>query len=69
MTDTDNQSLLPAGFYDVLPPDAGARLFAAAREPKAWFDCPECGHHELDTMRPREFEARVVGFFEQNLAP
>ena len=61
--------VLSAGLDNILPPDAGERLFAAAGEPKEYWECPECGHHEFDTMRPREFEQRVIGFFDQHLAP
>jgi alpha-beta hydrolase superfamily lysophospholipase len=59
--------LMQGGADVVVSPDSGARLFAAAGQPKElWFD-PEVGHAEFLRMRPAEFERRVSGFFAKYL--
>ena len=61
--------LLQGGADVVISPESGARLFAAAAEPKElWFD-PELGHTQFLSRRPDEFERRVVGFYHRHLAP
>jgi len=60
--------ILDAGMDDVVSATSSEVLFEAAGEPKEWWQCEECGHHELDTVRPQEFEDRVVGFFDRTLA-
>ena len=59
--------ILDAGMDDVVSATSSEVLFDAAGEPKEWWRCEECGHHELDTVRPQEFEDRVVGFFDRAL--
>ena len=59
--------ILDAGQDEVISQDSGEVLYAAAGEPKEWWLCEECKHHELDTVRPQEFEEKVVGFFDRHL--
>ncbi|HSC91844.1 MAG TPA: alpha/beta hydrolase [Gaiellaceae bacterium] len=42
--------------------------FRAASEPKALWEVPEAGHVGGYQARPREYERRVVGFFDRALA-
>ena len=59
--------LLQGGADTAISPESGQLLYDAAREPKElWFE-PELGHTAFDTELPREFEARVVGFFDRYL--
>jgi len=44
-------------------------FYAAAREPKALWVIPEATHTGGLVARPREYERRVVGFFDRSLAP
>ncbi len=60
--------ILDAGKDNVVSETSSEDLFAAAGEPKEWWQCEECGHHELDTIRPQEFEEKVVGFFDRYLS-
>jgi uncharacterized protein len=60
--------ILDAGSDEVVSANSGEDLFAAAGEPKEWWQCQECRHHELDTVRPQEFEEKVVGFFDRYLS-
>jgi alpha-beta hydrolase superfamily lysophospholipase len=60
--------ILDAGSDEVVSANSSEDLFAAAGEPKEWWQCQECRHHELDTIRPQEFEEKVVGFFERYLS-
>jgi uncharacterized protein len=59
--------ILDAGRDDVVSTNSGEDLFEAAGDPKEWWQCEECGHHELDTVRPQDFEEKVVGFFDRYL--
>jgi uncharacterized protein len=47
--------------------DLNPQYFRAAGEPKAIWKIPEAGHTEGITTRPREYERRVVGFFDDAL--
>ena len=59
--------LLQGGADVVISPDSGARLFAAAGEPKEfWFD-PALGHAEFLAKRPEEFERRLIAFYDKYL--
>jgi len=59
--------LLQGGKDTLIPADSGQRLFEAAGEPRElWFD-PELGHVEFDTERAKQYEARVVAFFDRYL--
>ena len=59
--------LLQGGRDVVISADSGARLFAAAGEPKElWLD-PELGHAQFLAKRPDEFEKRVVAFYHRYL--
>jgi fermentation-respiration switch protein FrsA (DUF1100 family) len=52
----------------VISPDSGQKLYDAAGEPKElWFE-PELGHTDCDHARAREYESRVVAFFNRYLA-
>jgi uncharacterized protein len=44
-------------------------FFAAAGPPKSLWVIPEAGHTAGLEARPREYERRVVGFFDEALAP
>ncbi len=46
-----------------------ARFYRAAGEPRSWWRIPEAGHTGGLEARPREYEARVVGFFDRALLP
>ena len=60
--------LMQGGADVVISPESGARLFAAAGEPKElWFD-PELGHAQFLNRHPEEFERRVVAFYHRHLA-
>jgi len=43
------------------------RFYAEAGEPKALWQIPEAGHTGGLESRPREYEERVVGFFDRSL--
>ena len=59
--------ILQAGQDTVVSVDSGELLFNAAGEPKElWYET-QLGHAAFDTELPAEFEARVVGFFDQYL--
>jgi len=59
--------ILDAGMDEVVSKNSGEMLLQAAGEPKEWWFCEECKHHEFDTTRPREFEEKVIGFFDRYL--
>lgn len=59
--------LMQGGADTVVSPDSGERLYQAAGEPKTlWFD-PALGHAQFFDKHPKEFEHRVVGFFNRYL--
>ena len=59
--------LLQGGRDTTVPPDSGQRLYDAAGEPiQLWFD-PKLEHCEFWWARPKEYERRVVAFFDQYL--
>jgi fermentation-respiration switch protein FrsA (DUF1100 family) len=59
--------LLQGGADRVVSPDSGARLFAAAREPKElWFE-PALGHATFLADMPGEFERRITVFYGRHL--
>lgn len=59
--------LMQGGADTVISPASGQILYDAADEPKElWFD-PDLGHVRFDTERAKEYEARVVAFFDQYL--
>jgi uncharacterized protein len=59
--------LLQGGRDTVIPSDSGQRLYDAAGEPRQlWFD-PQLRHCEFWWARPREYEKRVVAFFDHYL--
>jgi fermentation-respiration switch protein FrsA (DUF1100 family) len=43
--------------------------YQAAREPKALWEIPESGHVNGIAARPKEYERRVVEFFDDALRP
>jgi uncharacterized protein len=43
------------------------RYYAAAQEPKTLWEIPESKHTGGIEARPREYERRVVGFFDDAL--
>lgn len=43
-------------------------LFAAAGQPKELWIVPQAGHRRADELRPDEYLARVIGFFDRYLA-
>jgi fermentation-respiration switch protein FrsA (DUF1100 family) len=59
--------LLQGGRDTTVPVDSGQRLYDAAGEPRQlWFE-PELEHCEFWWARPKEYEKRVVAFFDQYL--
>jgi dipeptidyl aminopeptidase/acylaminoacyl peptidase len=48
---------------------AGHRLFEAAGEPKEFWAVPDAEHGRVHQKYTAEYEARVLGFFDRNLAP
>lgn len=59
--------LMQGGKDIIVEPGSGQRLYAAAGEPKElWFD-PALGHTDFDRKRPKEYERRVVAFFDKYL--
>jgi uncharacterized protein len=59
--------LLQGGADVVVSPESGARLFAAARDPKELWLEPALGHVEFLKQRPEEFERRLVAFYDKHL--
>ena len=49
--------------------DLNPEYFAAAGEPRALWEVPEAGHTGAIDLRPEEYQQRVVGFFDDALAP
>jgi len=59
--------ILQAGQDTVVSVESGELLYNAAGEPRElWFE-HDLGHASFDSELPEEFEARVVGFFDQYL--
>jgi len=59
--------ILAGGQDPITGPEAGARIYAAAGEPKElWFE-PEAGHQSFLLLFPEDYERRVVGFFDRAL--
>jgi dipeptidyl aminopeptidase/acylaminoacyl peptidase len=59
--------ILQGGQDTVVSVESGELLYNAAGEPRElWFE-PDLGHAAFDSELPEEFEARVVGFFDQYL--
>ena len=59
--------ILQAGQDMVVSVESGELLYNAAGEPRElWFE-PDLGHASFDSELPEEFEARIVGFFDQYL--
>jgi alpha-beta hydrolase superfamily lysophospholipase len=59
--------IMQGGADRVVSAESGQRLFDAAREPREfWFE-PDVGHGQFLKMRPDDFAARVVGFFDRYL--
>lgn len=59
--------LLQGGADRVVSPESGARLFAAAGEPKdLWFEAA-VGHAQFLRQMPAQFEERVTGFLNRYL--
>ena len=59
--------LLDAGQEVVVSADSTELLYDAAKEPKYFWQCPECEHASLDTQRPEEFEACMLSFYDRYL--
>ena len=49
----------------VFPPDSVELLYAAAREPKEFWQVPGCPHGQARQCVPEEFERRVVTFWRE----
>ena len=57
--------LMQGGADVVISRESGARLFAAAADPKElWYE-PEVGHSGFDRAKPDEYERRVVAFLDR----
>jgi len=59
--------LMQGGEDEVISPDSGQKLYAAALEPKTLWYAPHVGHAKFDTAQPEEYERRVVGLFDRYL--
>lgn len=59
--------IMHGGRDELVPPDTGERLYAAADEPKFLWYAPDAAHVELSAQYPAEYEARVVTFFDTAL--
>ena len=59
--------ILHGGKEVELPINAGELLFEAAGEPKEYWFCEDCTHHNFDTEVPEEFEQRMIAFFNTYL--
>lgn len=49
----------------VAPPDAGEKLFNAAREPRFLWEKENVSHLQMYMDNPRRYQRRLVGFFDQ----
>ena len=56
--------IMHGGRDELVPPDTGERLYAAAAEPKFLWYAPDAAHVKLSTQYPAEYEARVLTFFD-----
>jgi fermentation-respiration switch protein FrsA (DUF1100 family) len=59
--------IMHGGRDELVPPDTGERLYAAAAEPKFLWYAPDAAHSKLSTQYPAEYEARMVTFFDTAL--
>ncbi|MCX7682804.1 MAG: alpha/beta hydrolase [Anaerolineae bacterium] len=60
--------LIIQGLADqMVPPDAGERLYSAAGTPKYLWVEPDVGHMEMMYRFPLQYEQRVIEFFDQAL--
>jgi alpha-beta hydrolase superfamily lysophospholipase len=61
--------ILHGGRDELVPPDTGSQMLNAASEPKSlWFD-PNASHVTLSAEQPKEYETRIVQFFDAALKP
>ena len=61
--------LIIAGSRDTCtPPGESRRLFAAAPEPKEYWEIPGAGHQDFHALAARTYETRVLAFLERSLA-
>lgn len=60
--------LMQGGADIVISRSSGQRLFDVAGDPKELWSDPDVAHAKFDTARPREYERRVVGFFDRYLS-
>jgi alpha-beta hydrolase superfamily lysophospholipase len=59
--------ILHGGRDELIPPDTGSQLLAAAVEPKSlWYDS-NASHVTLSADKPDEYERRIVAFFDAAL--
>ena len=49
----------------VAPPDAGERLYHAAREPKFLWVEENVPHQQIYLANPRRYRKRLIGFFDE----
>lgn len=59
--------LLDAGQDIVVSADSTELLYEAAKNPKYFWQCPECDHAALDVQRPDEFKACMLSFYDRYL--
>ena len=59
--------LLQGGRDAIVRRDSGQRLYDAAGEPRQLWLEPTLGHCEFGSARPKEYEKRVVAFFDRYL--
>lgn len=49
----------------VAPPDAGRKLYEAAKEPRFLWEAQNVGHMLIYLDNPRRYQRRLLGFFEE----
>jgi fermentation-respiration switch protein FrsA (DUF1100 family) len=59
--------IMHGGRDQLVPADSGERLYTAAAEPKSLWYVPDAAHVQLSELYPRQYEARVTGFFNAAL--
>jgi pimeloyl-ACP methyl ester carboxylesterase len=64
----------PVFFIATGPPDEPGdwlvrHFYEQAAEPKSWWLVPEAGHGQVPALRPDEYRARIVAFFDGALRP
>jgi fermentation-respiration switch protein FrsA (DUF1100 family) len=59
--------ILHGGRDELVPADAGQRLYAAAAEPKTLWYAPDAAHVKIADEYPQKYETTIVAFFDAAL--